>query len=510
MPVNIIMPHMGESVVEGKVLRWLKAPGDRVARDEALVEVATDKINVEIPSSTDGVLLAISAQQGETVQIDQVLGQVGEAGEAVAEAAPPPPAEKKPAPPPPAEKKPAPAKEEPPAEKKPAAAPLKPAAPPPPAAKPPERRALPPLRRPPAPAAQESRPRPLAGPPGRPQDRIVPTEGPIEPGTLGVLASPEVRRLAREWLVNLGQVAGTGRMGRITREDVTAFIEAHRHPAAPKPATPPEDAIAVKPPVRGDAVAVPAAPAEQHPVAVPGASTPAGPRPADEELVPLTPMRRAIAEHMVRSKAEAPHVTTVADVDMTAVAALRQTLKEKADAAGLHLTYTAFIAHAVARALREYPSLNASWTDRGILLKYRINLGLAVSIEDGLVVPVIRDADRLTLADLARALAAVAEKTRQGKVAAADVGGGTFTITNPGVFGAVLSTPIIHQPQVAILATGRVADAPAVVNGGFFIRKHMYLSLSYDHRVVDGAAAVRFLQRVRQILEAADFGEVEV
>ena len=190
---------------------------------------------------------------------------------------------------------------------------------------------------------------------------------------------------------------------------------------------------------------------------------------------------------------------------MTSVAELREKLKDGFAAQGVKLTYMAFIFNAVARALKEHPDLNASWTDQGILIKYRIHLGMAVAVEEGLVVPVVRDADRLSLADLARAIQTLAEKTRQGKVAPADLRDGTFTITNPGVFGAVLSTPIIHQPQAAILATGRIADVAAVVDGGLGIRKHMFLSLSYDHRVVDGATAARFLQRVREILERADF-----
>jgi pyruvate/2-oxoglutarate dehydrogenase complex dihydrolipoamide acyltransferase (E2) component len=216
-------------------------------------------------------------------------------------------------------------------------------------------------------------------------------------------------------------------------------------------------------------------------------------------------MRKAIAEHMVRSKREAPHVTTVAEVDMTACAALRAEWKAELAEQDVKLTFMAFILDAVARALKEFPDLNASWTDDGILIKYRINLGLAVSVGDGLVVPVVRDADQLSIEDLARAVQQIAEHARAGKVSPSELRDGTFTITNPGVFGAVISTPIIHQPQAAILATGRIADVPAVVDGGIAVRKHMFLSLSYDHRIVDGATAVRFLQRVRGILEEADF-----
>jgi len=294
----------------------------------------------------------------------------------------------------------------------------------------------------------------------------------VAAGKLGVLASPAVRRLARQLEVDLADVTGTGRMGRISKQDVTTFAERRS----------------------GEAEVPAQGPAQE--------TVEAG---EDEELVPLTPMRRAIADHMVRSKREAPHVTTVAEVDMTEVAELREARREECAAEGVRLTYMAFILSAVARALKDHPELNATWTAKGILVKYRINLGLAVAVEEGLVVPVIRDADRLSLLELARAVQTIAEKTRQGKVAASDVTGGTFTITNPGVFGAVLSTPVIHQPQAAILATGRIADVPAVVNNGITVRKRMFLSLSYDHRIVDGATAVRSLQRIREILESPDF-----
>lgn len=443
MPTNVIMPHMGESVVKGKIVRWLKRPGDAVQEDEPLVEVSTEKINVEIPAPGDGVLLKVLAEEGAEVKVEQAIAVIGEAGEQV-EAAPLP--ERKPP-------------------SKPAAAPVVEAKTP----STPPKRPLTPRMPPVAPAPP--------APPTRAPDGIAPTAGPVELGTLGVLASPAVRRFARQLRVDLGEVKGTGRLGRITREDV----QAHADHVAPEKQAPARKA---EPPEK---------PRERHPD-------------VDEELVPLTAMRRAIAEHMVRSKHEAPHVTTVAEVDVTDVAALRGRKLDEYAAKGIKLTYMPFILNAVARALKEYPDLNAQWTDKGILIKYRINLGLAVAVEDGLVVPVIRDADRLTMPDLARAIQMLAEKTRQGKVSPADLAGGTFTITNPGVFGAVISTPIIHQPQAAILATGRIADVPAVVDGQIVVRKRMFMSLSYDHRIVDGATAVHFLQRVREIMEKADFG----
>ncbi len=441
MPMDVVMPHMGESVVEGKIIAWLKQPGEPVQADEPLVEIETDKINVEVPSPSAGVLLKALAQEGETVKVGQRIAVVGAKGEAAVEA-PAPPAVK-PEPPRPSE-------------------PPKPA----PASQPPE---LPKQAPAPAPESQKEEPPTVA------------SAAPPDTGALGLYASPAVRRFAREAGVDLRSVKGTGRLARITHQDVEAAVQQRLARTTPPPAVPPEEAPAA-PPRRG-----PHAPD------------------VDEELVPLTPMRRAIAEHMVRSKTVAPHVTTVAEVDMTDVSALKNEWRAAFDEQGVKLTYTPFVLSAVARALKDYPDLNSEWTDKGILLKYRIHLGVAVAVEDGLVVPVIKDADRLSLVELARAAQTLAAKTRAGKIAPADLSGGTFTITNPGVFGAVLSTPIIHQPQAAILATGRIADVPAVIGDGIAIRKRMFLSLSYDHRIVDGATAARFLQRVREILEKADF-----
>jgi len=435
MPTDVVMPHMGESVVEGKVLAWLKQPGEAVQADEPLVEIETDKITVEVPSPSAGVLLETLAQEGQMVKVGERVAVVGAKGEGAVGAAPP---------------QPKPRKQEAPAAK-PAPA-SKPAAPTPPKASEPPKPA-------PEPPAPKEAPAKAA------------SEETLETASLGVYASPAVRRFARESGVDLRTVQGTGRLGRITREDVERALQ-----PAPAEARPPQGA----------------------------AAEPRTPD-VDQELVPLTPMRRAIAEHMVRSKTVAPHVTTVAEVDMTAVAALKDGWRVAFDEQGVKLTYTPFVLSAVARALKDYPELNAEWTDQGILLKYRIHLGVAVAVENGLVVPVVKDADRLSLVELARAAQALAEKARAGKIAPADLSGGTFTITNPGVFGAVLSTPIIHQPQAAILATGRIAEVPAVIHDGIAIRKRMFLSLSYDHRVVDGATAVRFLQRIREILEKPDF-----
>ncbi len=452
MSVTVVMPHMGESVVEGKIVSWLKEPGDAVEADEVIAEVTTDKVDVEIPAPQAGVLLQVLVDAGATVEVDAPIAVIGEAGE---EAAPAPPAAKPSAPAPRAEPSPS--------------AQTAPPSPPPVVPQPLPSEPAPPPR----PAMAAPAPAPSARPAAEPKGGTAPV------GKLAVLASPAVRRLARQLGVDLGQVTGTGRTGRIRKEDVLAFVEQQKAAQAP-PASPTDE---------------PPATEERQPD-------------VDEELVPLTAMRKAIAAHMVRSKRESPHVTTIAEVDMTAVDALRKQHKAAYTEQGAKLTFMAFILNAVSRALHEFPDLNAQWTDKGILIKYRINIGVAVSVDDGLVVPVIRDVDRLSLIDLAKAIQSLAARTRSGKVAAAELSGGTFTITNPGVFGAVISTPIIHQPQAAILATGRIADVPAVVDGAICIRKHMFLSLSYDHRVVDGATAVKFLQRVRGILEGAEFEEM--
>jgi len=314
MPTDVVMPHMGESVVEGKVLAWLKRPGDPVEADEPLVEIETDKITVEVPSPSAGVLLEALAREGQMVKVGERVAIVGAKGEKPAE-------EPAPAPKPTPQARPAPA--------------ARPAPPPKPAAPaPPE----PPKPAPEPPALKEA---PAAGA----------AETPLETGALGVYASPAVRRFARESGVDLRTVQGTGRLGRITREDVERALQ-------PAPAAPaPPEAAAAKP------------------------RTPD----VDQELVPLTPMRRAIAEHMVRSKTVAPHVTTVAEADMTAVAALKDEWRAAFGEQGVKLTYTPFVLSAVARALRDHPELNAEWTDKGILLKYRIHLGVAVAVENGLV-----------------------------------------------------------------------------------------------------------------------------
>jgi pyruvate/2-oxoglutarate dehydrogenase complex dihydrolipoamide acyltransferase (E2) component len=285
--------------------------------------------------------------------------------------------------------------------------------------------------------------------------------------------SPAVLSLAAEHRVDLARIEGTGRGGRVTRKDVLAYVE--KREAAPE--------------------AVPAAPK-----AVPAPAE--GGEAELEELVPLSQLRKTIAEHMVRSVRTSPHVTTVAEVDMTRIAGWREAHKEEfLRQEGVKLTYMPFICQAVACALLEYPIMNSSWTDDGIVIRKYLHLGIAVAIKEGLIVPVIRWADRMNLAEMAHALDEVAAKARDRKLTVEDLQGATFSITNPGVFGAILSTPIIHQPQAAILSVEAVRKLPVVIDDAIAIRSMMNLCLSYDHRIVDGATAVQFLQQVRRNLE---------
>ncbi|MEW6358954.1 MAG: dihydrolipoamide acetyltransferase family protein [Planctomycetota bacterium] len=300
----------------------------------------------------------------------------------------------------------------------------------------------------------------------------------------GLRLTPIVRRLLRTHNLDPSVIPGTGTEGRITREDVLKYIEEHRGEL--EQAKPEE-----RKPKR------PEAPAEKE-----------GPRTAgpDDETVPLDKIRKRIADRLVRSQHEAAHVTTVAKVDMTRVAALRQGRKEAYQKQGIKLTYMPFILHAAATALKEFPYVNASWGGDSIILHKRINLGVAVSLEEkGLVVPVLRDADTMSIKELAEKLQDLAARARSKKISSAEAQGSTFTITNPGVFGAVFSTPIINQPEAAILAIETIEEVPAVVDGEIVIRSMMNLCLSYDHRIVDGETAIKFLQRIRQILEAAEF-----
>lgn len=388
MAIEIIMPQLGESVAEGTIIRWLMNPGDRIVKDQPIVEISTDKVDVEIPSPASGVLTRVLHHAGETVQVGTVIGTLDEPA----------------------------------------------------------------------------------------------TGRHVEPSTVetverGERYSPAVRHLAKEHGVDLSKVMGTGEGGRITRDDVLRYVASRAAPTAPLA---PTDAGA-------------------------------------DRIQPLTVMRKTIAERMVRSKHTSAHVTTVFEADWSSVVAWRERQKETLAREGLTLTFLPFAITATALALKDFPILNSSWEEAGIRLRHEINIGVAVALEDGLLVPVIRRADQQTVPQLARAVADLAERARTKRLLPDEVQGGTFSITNHGVFGSLLSTPIINQPQVAILGIGAIQKRPVVIPASpgevagpeapdaIAIRPMGFLSLTFDHRVIDGATADQFVARIKHYLERLDW-----
>jgi len=399
--VDVVMPQMGESIVEGTLTKWLKKPGQRVERDEPLFEISTDKVDTEIPAPAAGVLSAALVEEGQTVAINTVVARIDETGSAsAAEAAEPVAA---PAPPP-------------------AAAPLP--------------------------------PQPEAAPPA-------PAEEPAGP------LSPLVRRMAREHNIDLSQLSGTGAGGRITKQDVEAYLAQFQAAPAPPPAPPPS---------------------------VPGAKS---------RIEPMSAMRVKIAEHMLLSQRVSPHVTTVHKVDMTRVAAIRARHKEEVKARyGHSLTFLPFVARAAAEALRAFPLANASVDGHNIVYHNEIHIGIAVALEAGLIVPVIRNADEKNVLGLQRAIADLAARARARQLKPDEVQGGTFSITNFGSYGSLFGTPIINQPQVAILGVGTVEKTPVVTkDDAIAIRSISLIGLTFDHRLLDGAYADQFMTRLKTVLE---------
>ncbi len=429
---DVLMPQMGESIVEGTLTRWLKKLGDHVERDEPLFEISTDKVDTEIPAPAAGTLTEILVQEGATVGINTVVARIGD-GAAAPAAAPVPAAEAAPAP---------------------VAAPAAPA----PAA------VVEPAPAP-APVVEEAEAEPA---------------GPV---------SPLVRKLVREHNIDLRLVKGSGAGGRVTKSDIDAYLAGRAAPTAA-----PEWTLAAPAPVAAP-VSVPAAPVALPPL----------PRvdPAKVRVEPMSMMRQKIAEHMVHSKHTSAHVTTVHRVDMTRIAKIRA--KAKADFQqryGFGLTFLPFIARATAEALRTFPLLNASIEGTNILYHNEVNLGIAVALDNGLIVPVIRQADEKNIAGLQRAIVDLAARARGKQLKPDEVSGGTFSITNFGSFGSLFATPVINQPQIAILGVGAVEKVPVVVEGdAIAIRSMAYLALTFDHRLVDGALADQFCQKVKQILE---------
>lgn len=418
MPTEVKMPQLGESVHEGTIGKWLKRPGDAVAKYEPLVEVNTDKVNVEMPSPFAGVLRQILVEEGTTVVVGTAIAVIEEQGGAAARAA------------------------------------------------------APGIAQPSSPAAP-----PAMGDGGR-------SRAPVPPDTRSQAPrlTPLVRRLAEEHRLSpeeLASIPGSGEGGRITKDDVLRHIETQR--ASP----------------RSQAPAAPSPSATRAP-------SPGGDRQgaAQDELHRFSPVRRAIAERMAQSKREIPHAYGTIEVDLTALVRHREAHKATWQAReGVNVSLTAFLVRAAARALRAYPMVNATYTPEGILYKHAIHFGVGVAIPDGLIVPVIKHADQKGVVGLAAEIAQLAERARDGKLTLDDVSGGTFTLTNPGVFGSITSMPIINYPQAAILAADAIVRRPVVVGEGIAIRDVMHLGIAFDHRVFDGAVAMRFLNHIKQQLE---------
>ena len=456
--IDVEMPQMGESIVEGTLTKWLKKPGDKVERDEPLFEISTDKVDTEIPSPAAGTLAEILVEEGKTVGINTVVGRISDGAGASAAPAP-------------VVTSPAVA----------AAAPVAPAAAPAPASAPPAQAA-------PAPAP------PAAAPMSDGATIVEETAGPL---------SPLVRKMARENNIDLSKVKGTGIGGRITKVDLETYLSGQTavapvpvaQPVAPPPPPPPAQP---KAPAQVAVSAPPPAPAPA-PSYVP--ATMAG-APAAMRVEPMSMMRQKIAEHMVFSMNTSVHVTTVHKVDMTKVAKLRDKLKGAFQAQyGFGLTFLPFTARAAVAALREFPIVNASIEGTNVIYHRDINLGIAVALENGLIVPVIRNADEKNIVGLQRSIVDLAARARSRQLRPEEVGGGTFSITNFGSFGSIFATPIINQPQVAILGVGAVQKEPVVVDDAIAIRSTAYLALTFDHRLIDGALADQFTAKVKSILE---------
>jgi 2-oxoglutarate dehydrogenase E2 component (dihydrolipoamide succinyltransferase) len=446
MPLEIKVPSLGQSVPEATVGKWLKKVGDDVQADEAVVELETDKINMEVTAFRGGKLARIDKEQGATVSVGETLGTIATEGEAVEE----PSAEEEPA----AEEKPA--AEKPAAKEKPVAE--KPAA----EEKPAEKEKKP---------AEKPQPAPAAAPRG---EAVIPDD---------MRTSPAVRKLAREHRIDLTAIEGSGRDGRVTREDVLAWIE-----SAPEAAAEPSAAAE-----RATARAAAEAPAREY-----GPDEPV-------ERVPMTSIRKTIARRMIESRRASAHVTTVDEVDMGALVELRERLKTGfLEQHGVKLTYMPFIAKAAIAALKEFPQVNASIEGDQIVFHRFWHLGIAVHTEAGLMVPVIKHADRKSMVEIARAIDDLATRARERKLEMDDIHGGTFTLTNAGGYGALLTTPIINQPEVAILGIHKIQERPVARDGQVVIRPMMWFGLSYDHRVVDGTPAVQFLRRVCELLESPE------
>ena len=491
------MPQLGETVTEGTITKWFKAVGDSVARDEPLFEVSTDKVDSEVPSPAAGVLTAILVEEGDTVDVGVALAVIdGEGG--AAPAAPAPEAAPAPAPAPAVAPAPAPVAAAP-APPPVAPAPTAPAAPAPaPAAPAPVLASLPD-----EPVPSASAPAPAAPTQAAPAAPAAPVSG----GQSRVL-SPVVRKLLDEHDLDPATIRGTGLEGRITRADVEAVIDGAAPPASVPSIAAQRPAPVAPAPVAPVAPVVASAPVASPPVAAPAVAAPG----ARDEIVPFTNIRRRTAEHMIRSKATSAHTLMVREIDYEKVERVRRSHGERfREEEGFSLTYLPFVARATVEALVEYPHLNASVGDDALVVHHDLNLGIAVDLDnEGLIVPVVHNAEELNLRGMARRIRDVADRARTKRLSLDDISGGTFSITNAGPFGTLITGAIINQPQVAILSTDGVSRKPVVVelpDGTESIGIHSVglVAMNFDHRAVDGAYVARFLARLAAILDDRDW-----
>jgi 2-oxoisovalerate dehydrogenase E2 component (dihydrolipoyl transacylase) len=490
MALTVTMPQLGESVTEGTIARWLKQPGDAIAKYESIAEVITDKVNAEIPAPADGVMSELIAPEGTVVPVGQPICSI-DTGDGATDTAPHA------------------------AEPEPAAvaAPVKsaeatPAAPPAPSAESQAgvESAVAPIQEAfteTAAAAPSEAPATQDGGGGNGQ-----AGGGGNGQAGGYHVTPAVRMLVREHGVDLSQITGSGIGGRISKKDVLEYVQ--RRDAGGGPSMPqgtPAGAPTPAPPL-----AMSPTPGPQPAPSASSAPAPASPLPASftgvgegETVVPLTQVRKAIAEHMVRSRQTSPHAYVMVEVDMSAVSRIRDREKAAFEARhGVKLTFLPFVARAVVEALQRHPTLNASWSDAGIVVKRAINLGIAVALEDNLIVPVVRDADRLSITGLATTMADLGARARSSHLKLDEIQGGTFTLNNTGALGAVMTQAIINQPQAAIMTMDMVVKRPVVVGDAIAIRPIMNLGLSFDHRINDGLQATRFVTAVQKLLEGLD------
>jgi len=457
MATDVVMPQMGESIFEGTITKWLKKPGDKVERDEPLFEISTDKVDAEIPSPSAGVLKEIKVNEGQTVPIQTVVAVIDGAGSAAAAPAPTP-------------------------------APAKPAAP---------GAAVPA----PPPAARSTAPAPAVAAPTQAAPQATPA---AQRSGERIHSSPLVRRMAAEHGIDLTTIPGTGAGGRISKQDIEAVIAAGGAPAAAPPSVTAAAPAArpTPPPAPSAAPAPPAVSGGQVHVAFESAVPREKMYFGNYTVEPMSNMRVRIAEHMLASKRVSPHVYSVDEMDMTKVATLRAKSKDEFEKRyETKLTFMPFFVKAAVAGLRAFPTMNASLDGTNVILHKEINIGIAVALDWGLIVPVVKGADEKNVLGIQRTLNDLAERARSKKLKPEEVQEGTFSITNPGVFGGLFGLPVISQPNVGILGLGMIEKRPVVINDSIAIRSMCYVTLSYDHRVVDGAVAHQFLHKVKETLE---------